>query len=236
MALLLQLQSIITAHNQWLPKTRSIPYWTTSAFSSTVTDFILIYESVTFSASVVRSTDEYSLLNSLPTDLEDDCLTNAERLNSKSESESASLSCNQAPIWDLRPDFYYCQTVARLLMWGALSDERTGLLFTIAAGPRQRSHSQIRLPQDSWPRFYCLKFETPPTWRARSPYLYHPGTRWPNYNPRHWVPFTSPPTTHRAMVEISDPASTRKLPWTELNSPSYSDYSLQRERAYRTVV
>jgi hypothetical protein len=32
----LQLQPIITAHNQWLPKTRSIPYWTTSVFSSSV--------------------------------------------------------------------------------------------------------------------------------------------------------------------------------------------------------
>jgi hypothetical protein len=26
--------------------------------------------------------------------------------------------------------------------------------------------------------FYCLRFETPPTWRARSPYLYHPVTGW----------------------------------------------------------
>jgi hypothetical protein len=25
---------------------------------------------------------------------------------------------------------------------------------------------------------YCLRFETPPTWRARSPYLYPPGTGW----------------------------------------------------------
>jgi hypothetical protein len=33
-------------------------------------------------------------------------------------------------------------------MWGALSDERTGLSFTIAAGPRQRSHSQARVPRD----------------------------------------------------------------------------------------
>jgi hypothetical protein len=31
-------------------------------------------------------------------------------------------------------------------MWSALSDERTGLPFTIAAGPRQRSHSRIRVP------------------------------------------------------------------------------------------
>jgi hypothetical protein len=40
---------------------------------------------------------------------------------------SASLFWNQAHIWALRPDLYYCQTVAGLLMWGALSDERTGL-------------------------------------------------------------------------------------------------------------
>jgi hypothetical protein len=49
LALLLQslvIKSSITAHNQWLPKTRSIPYWTTSVFSSTVTDLVLIYESL----------------------------------------------------------------------------------------------------------------------------------------------------------------------------------------------
>jgi hypothetical protein len=35
--------------------------------------------------------------------------------------------------------------------------------------------------------FYCLRFETPSTWRTRSLYLYPPGTGWPNYTPRHWV-------------------------------------------------
>jgi hypothetical protein len=40
--------------------------------------------------------------------------------------------------------------------------------------------------------FYCLKFDTPPTLRVRSPYLYPPGTGWPSYAPRHWVPFSSP--------------------------------------------
>jgi hypothetical protein len=34
----LQLQSIMTAHSQWLSMTRSIPYWTTSVFSSTGTN------------------------------------------------------------------------------------------------------------------------------------------------------------------------------------------------------
>jgi hypothetical protein len=60
------------------------------------------------------------------------------------DGQSASLSWCQAFIWGPRPDFYYCQTVAGLLMWGAVSDERTGLSFTIAAGPRQRSHSRVR--------------------------------------------------------------------------------------------
>jgi hypothetical protein len=58
--------------------------------------------------------------------------------------------------------------------------------------------------------FGCLRFETPPTWRAMSPYLYPPGTGWLSYTPRHSVPFSSPPTTCRTTVEVIDPASTRK--------------------------
>jgi hypothetical protein len=50
---------------------------------------------------------------------------------------SVSQSWNKAPIWGLQPYFYYCQTVVSLLMLGALSDERMGLSFTIAAGPCQ---------------------------------------------------------------------------------------------------
>jgi hypothetical protein len=34
----LQFKPIITAHSQWLSKTRSIHYWSTSVFSSTVTN------------------------------------------------------------------------------------------------------------------------------------------------------------------------------------------------------
>jgi hypothetical protein len=34
-----------------------------------------------------------------------------------------------------------------------LSDERMGLSFTVAGGPRQRSHSPVRVPRDSWPHF-----------------------------------------------------------------------------------
>jgi hypothetical protein len=69
------------------------------------------------------------------------------------DGESASLSWYEAPIWGLRTDLYYCQTVAGLLMWGVVSDERTDLSFTIAAGPLQLSHSWARVPWDSRPYF-----------------------------------------------------------------------------------
>jgi hypothetical protein len=62
------------------------------------------------------------------------------------DGQSSSLSWNKAPIWDLRPDFYYSLTFAGLTFWGALSDERTGLSFTTAGGPRQRSHFRVRFP------------------------------------------------------------------------------------------
>jgi hypothetical protein len=38
-------------------------------------------------------------------------------------------------------------------MWGAFSDEGTGLSFSTAAGPRQRSHFRVRVPWYSWPYF-----------------------------------------------------------------------------------
>jgi hypothetical protein len=86
------------------------------------------------------------------------------------------------PSGGLRPDVYYCQTVAGLLIWGALSDERTGLSFTTAARPRQRSHFRVRVPLDSRPYFTVSDLR---------------------------LPFMSPSTTCRATVEVFNPASIR---------------------------
>jgi hypothetical protein len=69
------------------------------------------------------------------------------------DSQPASLSWNKAPIWGLRPDLDYCLTDAVLLIWSALSNERTGLSFAIATGPRHRNHFWVRVPYDSWPYF-----------------------------------------------------------------------------------
>jgi hypothetical protein len=61
----------MTIHSQWLSTTRSIPFWTKSVFSSTVTDTVLIYESVAFSTATASN---------------DDCLTNKFSWASRLES------------------------------------------------------------------------------------------------------------------------------------------------------
>jgi hypothetical protein len=85
--------------------------------------------------------------------------------------------------------------------------------------------------------FYCLRFETPLTWKARSPYLYHPGTERPGYTSRHWVPFSSPPTTRRAKVHVFDPASTRKSqPMSKSKSKSKSKLCYDRQFIGQSVL
>jgi hypothetical protein len=48
------------------------------------------------------------------------------------DGQLASLPWCQAPIWDLRPDFYFRQTVVVLFMWSPLSDDRMELSFTMS--------------------------------------------------------------------------------------------------------
>jgi hypothetical protein len=84
LALQLQLfvnKSLATAHNLWLPKTRSIPNWTTSVFRSFVTDPVLIYESVTSSVSVVRWLTFHSWTLNHDWNLTDFSSTNDLRIN-----------------------------------------------------------------------------------------------------------------------------------------------------------
>jgi hypothetical protein len=58
-------------------------------------------------------------------------------------------------------------------MWGALSDERMGLSFTIAAGPCQRNHSRVRDLRDSRPYFTVSGSRLPQPGGPRS-YIYIP--------------------------------------------------------------
>jgi hypothetical protein len=49
----------------------------------------------------------------------------------------------------------------------------------------------------------------PPAWGTRSLYLCPSVTGWASYIPRPQVPFSSRPMTHRATVEVFEPASTQ---------------------------
>jgi hypothetical protein len=69
--------------------------------------------------------------------------------------------------------------------------------------------------------FYWVRFETIPTCRARTPYLYPPGTGC-RYTPRHWVPSSSLPTARSATVEVSESASTRETAQQKSKSKSNS--------------
>jgi hypothetical protein len=70
-----------------------------------------------------------------------------------------------------------------------------GQSFTIAAGPRQRSHSEFRVPWDS---LLCFTVSDS------------------------WLLFSSPPTTCRATVEVFDPASTRDISLAQVKVKSKS--------------
>jgi hypothetical protein len=48
-----------------------------------------------------------------------------------------------------------------------------------------------------------------------------PGTEWPSYTPRHWVPFSSPHTIRRAKVEVFDLVSTRDIVIQYIKSSLY---------------
>jgi hypothetical protein len=69
-------------------------------------------------------------------------------------SQSVSKSWCRAPSWTHDQIFSYNYlTVTVLFLWGALSDEGTGLSFVYAAGSSQRSLSRVRVPWYSRPYF-----------------------------------------------------------------------------------
>jgi hypothetical protein len=91
------------------------------------------------------------------------------------------------PLWGPWPDFNF-------LFWQFFSSCRMPSPTRGWVCNLQCSHSLVRVAQDPYP-YVTVSSETPPSWRARSPYLYPPGTGWPSYTPRHWVPFMSSLTT-----------------------------------------
>jgi hypothetical protein len=119
------------------------------------------------------------------------------------------LSCLQAPIWSPRPNFYYCQTVAGLLMWGAFSVKRRvchleSLLVLASAvilgSESLGTHDHILLSQ----------IQDSPNLEGQVPVFISPRNRVAPLNPPAlgslFVACTTPMTT----AEVFHPASTRE--------------------------
>jgi hypothetical protein len=104
------------------------------------------------------------------------------------DGQSASVLVS-SPHLGPKIGFRYCQTVAGLLMWGTLSDEMTGLSFTITVCPCQLCHSRVLVPRGSEHYFTVSDSRLPQPGGPRSSYLYRLGTGWSSYTPRHWVTF-----------------------------------------------
>jgi hypothetical protein len=87
---------------------------------------------------------------------------------------------------------YYGQTIANLLS-GAPSLTRGRRKFTIVCLWCSPTHS-FSGPSSAglMTIFFCLRFETLPTCRASSPYLYPSRVGWPSYTPQRRVTFSSP--------------------------------------------
>jgi hypothetical protein len=130
----LQLQPIMTAHNQWLFTTRcflpglrasSLPLWQMTKDEPLLT------------------------LNCLQWRLSDESFVRVVSYVT-TDGQLDSLSWNKTPIWGLRPDFYYCRTVACLLMWDTLSDERTGLSNYYVLGHYPSSRLLFAIVTNLW--------------------------------------------------------------------------------------
>jgi hypothetical protein len=76
------------------------------------------------------------------------------------DSQSASLCWNRAPIWGLQQDFYYCQKVAGFLMWGALAWRVDGSVVYNCYWPSPAQSFLGPSPVGLVMIFYCLRFET----------------------------------------------------------------------------
>jgi hypothetical protein len=107
-------------------------------------------------------------------------------------------------------------------MWGAPSDERTGLSFTIAAVPRQRRHFRVRVPRNS-STFYCLRFQTSPTWRARSRIYIPQGQGGLDIYPG--IGFPLPSATQRYGGDIGT-----RLHAGNYNCPAYNIWALSAQK------
>jgi hypothetical protein len=107
------------------------------------------------------------------------------------DSQSTILPWCRTPIWDLWLDFYYCQTVAGVLLWGCqchLWREGGSVVYnSCCPTPAHSLGSESRRIYEHI--YYFPKFESPPNMRARPLYLNPPEKDCPVISSSTGLPF-----------------------------------------------
>jgi hypothetical protein len=95
------------------------------------------------------------------------------------DGESASQSWCKAPIWAPKNQIFVSVRHLRVCSCGRpLWREDGPVVYNCYWFSPAQSFSGPS-PARLMAMPYCFTLENPPTWRARSSYLYRPGTRWP---------------------------------------------------------
>jgi hypothetical protein len=146
----LPLKSLTTAHNKWLPKTRSIHYWTECLLfhlSSTVTNFILICESVTSTKNNLWiAKDKWQMKNELWMSVSPFHKFGAKQTQMTTSSSSSIIPCPSvaaetcvnfvATLW-----FPQAYPLLRKLAYRVLAQQQTSLrCFSNCTLPAFRRH------------------------------------------------------------------------------------------------
>jgi hypothetical protein len=130
--------------------------------------------------------------------------------------QSVSMSWYRVPLWDLRPNIISCRNVA---VWNFRS-----CIYLAPSLTRGRvcnlqcNHSIVLVAQNPKP-YFTVSSETPPTWRARFPYLYPPGTGWLSYTPDTGFPL-------RCLLRLASYDSQGYGGGILIDSPTWGDRSL----------
>jgi hypothetical protein len=83
------------------------------------------------------------------------------RVNLRLEVYRQSFRLDDKPLETHDQYFFPSEHLRSQLLCNILPDERMGQSFIFAAGRRQRSHSQVRVPRDSWPYFTISDWRLP---------------------------------------------------------------------------
>jgi hypothetical protein len=114
-------------------------------------------------------------------------------------------------------------------MWGALSDERTGLSFKIADATRWRSHSPVRVPLTD-DHILLSQIRDSPNLEGQAPAFISPGNRVAQLYPQVLGFLSSPPTTRRALMEVFAGAPSLPSNYSSLCNPGgqYRNHRFQQ--------